>query len=189
MVRQFYNHSMKKNKGFTLIELLVVIAVISILSSVVMTNFNSARAKARDTKRKAEMVSVQTALEAYYLDHGAYPVTSLSAVPDVWYGYNTGAPYNGCGINKGLSGPDGYIPNLAPQYIPVLPEDPSGSWGCWYGYLYSSNGKDYILLDSYGPESYPPIGSKFFDPCRELWGAWKVCNTDDKTSITSYCFW
>jgi len=61
------------NRGFTLIELLVVIAIIGILSSVVLASLNSARAKARDARRSADIRQVQTALEMYYNDKNSYP--------------------------------------------------------------------------------------------------------------------
>ncbi len=59
-------------KGFTLIELLVVISIIGILSSVVLAGLNSARKKARDAKRIAEIKQLEMALEVNYSMHGAY---------------------------------------------------------------------------------------------------------------------
>jgi len=71
-------NNIKNKKGFTLIELLVVISIISLLSSIVLTSLNGARAKARDVKRKAEIDSIITALTLYYDSHNIFPGTSYS---------------------------------------------------------------------------------------------------------------
>lgn len=68
---------MKKNKkGFTLIELLVVVAIIGLLSTLSILALNTARARARDAKRVADVRQIQTALEMYYNDIGVYPITA-----------------------------------------------------------------------------------------------------------------
>jgi prepilin-type N-terminal cleavage/methylation domain-containing protein len=59
----------KNQKGFTLIELLVVIAIIGILSSIVLVSLNTAREKARDAKRQADMRGINTA-NVLYSDGG-----------------------------------------------------------------------------------------------------------------------
>lgn len=70
-------YSIKRNttmkKGFTLIELLVVIAIIATILGVALPNFIGARERARDTKRKAEMGQVKSALRLYYNDYQRYP--------------------------------------------------------------------------------------------------------------------
>lgn len=48
----------KKGEGFTLIELLVVITIISLLVIFTLIIFTSVRAKARDAKRKSELVQI-----------------------------------------------------------------------------------------------------------------------------------
>lgn len=73
----------KNKKGFTLIELLVVIAIIGLLSTLAVVALTSARTKARDSKRVADMKQVQTAMELYYSANNGYPAcgagTLLSA--------------------------------------------------------------------------------------------------------------
>ncbi len=67
-----YNYT---NKGFTLIELLVVIAIISLLSSVIFASVTIARAKGNDARKLVEVNQVKSALQTYYLDHNAMPLT------------------------------------------------------------------------------------------------------------------
>lgn len=70
-------------KAFTLIELLVVIAIIGILSSVVLTNLNGTRQKARDVKRIADVMQLQLALQLYFDSHsGKYPGVLAPLAPD-----------------------------------------------------------------------------------------------------------
>src|SRR3989338_4129374 len=62
----------KHSKGFTLIELLVVIAIIGVLSSVVFTSLNSARAKAKDAAVKAGLAQLSTLMNFNYDEYGSY---------------------------------------------------------------------------------------------------------------------
>jgi prepilin-type N-terminal cleavage/methylation domain-containing protein len=63
-------------KGFTLIELLVVISIIGLLSAVVLASLASARTKARDARRIADIKQIQTAVELYYDSYGQYPTST-----------------------------------------------------------------------------------------------------------------
>lgn len=70
--RANYSLSNRKGEGFTLIELLVVIAIIGLLSTLAIVALDSAREKARDSKRVTDIKQIQTALEIYFNDAEGY---------------------------------------------------------------------------------------------------------------------
>ncbi len=129
----------RQKEGFTLIELLVVISIIGLLSSIVLTSVNSARAKARDARRIVDFKEIQKALEFYYDANGSYPLGSQGS--GQWSGHPPAYGNN-----------DNYIVGLAPAYIPTLPRDPRYDEG-GTGYLYNSNGTDYILIAHFAMET------------------------------------
>ena len=69
-----------KKRGFTIIELLVVIAVISILIGIAIPRIKGMQDEANLAKAKAELKTMQTAVESYYINHtpNAYPTTSTT---------------------------------------------------------------------------------------------------------------
>ena len=70
-----------KNKGFTLAELLIVISIIGILSTIIIVNISSARAKARDARRKSDLKTIQSAVEIYAnANKGKYPQGDWNAM-------------------------------------------------------------------------------------------------------------
>jgi len=86
-----------KRKAFTLLELLVVIAMIGILISLGVASFSNAQRKARDSRRREDLKSLQNGLEQYYADHdGSYPAgTDIATVVNT---ANAGGGYFPVGV-------------------------------------------------------------------------------------------
>lgn len=125
----FGAHRGYRIRGFTLIELLVVIAIIGLLASVVLASLNSARTKARDAKRSADIKNVMLALELYYDSNG-------------------GSSYPGTCIGNGeLTYLSSY---LVPTYLSTIPLDPLyGNTINGYLYCYGPTQQSYTILINY----------------------------------------
>ncbi len=100
------------------------------LASIVLIALNGARVKGRMAARVTNLRQLQTALELYYNDTGAYPAT---------HGYGWVA----CSTNGGIAV---LSSALVPSYMASFPTD--ALTNCSAGqdvYAYGSNGTDYKL--------------------------------------------
>ena len=93
----------KRQEGFTLIELIIVMVIIAILVLLLLPNLSNGPKRARDSQRKSDFRSVQSALEQYFADNNNYP---------------SGA---------GTGGFTGLGSTLTPNYIKNLPTDPKNN--------------------------------------------------------------
>ena len=121
--------------GFTLVELMVVIVIIGLLATIVAINVIPATDTARVEKAKADISTIEQALEQYRLDNLTYPAASdgLQAL------LNPPAS---------LAQPQRYRRG---GYIKKLPQDP---WG--RAYIYTVPGKKGAFdISSLGADGQP----------------------------------
>lgn len=72
------NKILDSQKGFTLIEMVIVIAVMGILMGIAFRGFGAIQQGARDTRRIANLRTVQTQLESYMARCGHYPTNTVT---------------------------------------------------------------------------------------------------------------
>lgn len=107
-------------KGFTLIELMIVIAILGVLATLISGNFITSLKKGRDARRKTDLEQIQRALEMYYEDNKAYPLTAA-----VVFGNQLCYPgANGCNTKV---------------YMQKLPDDPKSDYDYFYAPVIVNN--------------------------------------------------
>jgi general secretion pathway protein G len=120
-----------KSKGFTFLEIMVVVAIIGMLAYFIVPNLVGSVDKARVTKARLEIKTLENSLTMYRVDNGIYPSTAQ-------------------GLAALLARPnDEPVPmNWSRKYIEKLPKDP---WGSSYQYRHPGQYGD-IDVFSYGPD-------------------------------------
>ena len=87
----------KHDEGFTLVEMMVVLVIIGLLATVVIINVMPATDRAAQTRVRADLSTLEQAIDMYRLENMRYPTTQ-----------------------EGLN-------SLVPKYIRRLPNDPWNS--------------------------------------------------------------
>jgi prepilin-type N-terminal cleavage/methylation domain-containing protein len=109
----------KAKPGFTLLELMVVVAVVAILAGIAMQNYGLAQIRAKVARTKADMNTLATAIEAYAVDHNAYPrMAHWKFYSDPAYDIVKESRVQGI-LSRVLSTPVAYVP-VAPVPDPFM---------------------------------------------------------------------
>ena len=109
-----------RQAAFTLIEMMLVIVVIAILIGALLPNFRGTQDEAAEQRARAELRTLATAVESYFLHNSNTLPAALSN-----------------------------LTSATPRIVTVIPDDPFRSGTNDYTYATSSNGV-YYVLSSYG---------------------------------------
>ncbi len=114
---------MLKRRGFTIIELMVVLVVISILVGITLPRFKGMRDEANKTRAEAELRTIQTGIESYYINQNPqeYPTTTDTVVSD-------------------------YLIGADPNIVSAALYDPFQSDEAEYNYYLSTDGTQYVIF-------------------------------------------
>lgn len=128
----FFRFPFSFSPGFTLMELLIVMVLLGILIAVVSGNFATSAKKGRDSRRKADLKNIATALEAYYSDKGLYPTSTVNG------------EIVGCGTNDSQVCAWGgeFKDKNGTLYMVLIPQDPASNLRYYY---VSATGGSYQL--------------------------------------------
>lgn len=69
----------KKLKGFTLIEMMLVVGIIALLTAIILPKFTNLTNKAQNEALNAQIKSINTQLQLYRIDQGAFPASMAAS--------------------------------------------------------------------------------------------------------------
>ncbi|MBN1516926.1 hypothetical protein JXA32_10205 [Candidatus Sumerlaeota bacterium] len=141
--------SRQTSRGLSVIEMLIIISMVMILTTIACQQNQSRGVRSWVSRVKADQRSLATAIEAYFVDHNAYPAMASGANGEnELFKSGTGA-YQMCTFRS--SNGSGLCTLTTPiSYIPAYPPDPfADSKGPTFGYRQFEY--TWVLI-SYGPD-------------------------------------
>lgn len=124
--------SRRPTGGFTLLELLVVVVIIGLLAGLVAPRYFDQLGKTNTGIAKAQIASLEKALDQYRLDVGSFPTSEQ-------------------GLQALTSKPNNVEKWQGPYLKKAVPPDP---WGRAYRYKFPGDHSDYDIF-SYGADGQP----------------------------------
>ena len=95
--------------GFTLVELIVVVSILAILAGALIPRITNRMAQSRDAQRLADIRTIKSAVDQYFVDKGNYPAAHQNSAFGGW----------------DVSQDGDFIPELvAAGYLKSAPRDP-----------------------------------------------------------------
>lgn len=77
-----------RKRGFSLVELVIVVVILAVVSAIAVPRLSSASGNARYNATNAGFRNLSAAMDAYFMDHYAYPPNSgIAELPDGMNGY------------------------------------------------------------------------------------------------------